>query len=244
MTIRQPFSVTSTRIGRTDLGSGTVGVDDEAIIVVVQTTAEDRSIRIPCAVVDEIVVEGDEVAMRLRDGMRLALVADDAAGLRKELVDRCRAIPEVTRALRALGSRRGHGSARESGPSEQRRFFAPLLDARRLAVSAAHPEETLAAFDSAALERAIGLALESFALERYGDNAPARRALGAELFDLTEPLTNALDSLRAAADDARSSVDDLRLWRSWSAQLRATFETADRVWLALDAALDATPWHT
>jgi hypothetical protein len=32
--------------------------------------------------------------------------------------------------------------------------------------------------------------------------------------------------------------DDLRLWRAWSAQLSATFETADRVWLALDAALD------
>jgi hypothetical protein len=34
-------------------------------------------------------------------------------------------------------------------------------------------------------------------------------------------------------------VDDLKLWRLWAAQVRMTFEVADRVWMLLDAALDA-----
>ncbi len=240
----RPFPVTTTRIGRTDLGSGTVAADDEAIMVVLQAPAEERSIRIACAAVDEITIEENEVVVRLLDGMRLVLAGDDAAELRMALVEHCRAIPEVTRALRALGSRRGHGSARASGPAEQKIFFAPLLDARREAVGATRPEQTLAAFDSTQLERAIGQAIQVFATGRYGENPPARRALEAELTDLSEPLINALDRLRQKADDARGAVDDLRLWRAWSTQLRATFETADRVWLSLDAALDATPWHS
>jgi hypothetical protein len=241
---RHPFPVTSTRIGRTDLGSGTVAADDEAIMVVLQTSAEDRSIRIPCAAVDDITIEAGEVALRLLDGMRLVLAGANPAELRMALVEHCRAIPEVTRALRALGSRRGHGSSRATGPAEQKKFFAPLLDARREAVNSAHPEETLAAFDAALLEQSIGKAIQTFAAERYGENAPARRALEAELSDLSEPLINAFEKLRQTADDARGAVDDLRLWRAWSTQLRATFETADRVWLSLDAALDATPWRS
>jgi hypothetical protein len=242
--VRQPLTVTSTRIGRTDLGAGLVTVDDEAIVVVVQSSPEDRSIHISLSAVDDVAIDGREVALGLHDGMRLALVGDNAEALREQLMVHCRAIPELTRALRAFGSRRGHASTRSSGPSEQKRFFAPLLDARRAAVSAAHPEATLGAFDTATLERAIEQALQSFAAERYGENAAARRALEAELVDLTEPLKNALGTLSAAANDASVSVDDLRLWRAWSAQLRATFETADRVWLSLDAALDATPWHS
>jgi hypothetical protein len=243
MTEHRPFALTSTRIGRTDLGSGMIAVDDDAIVVVIHSNAEDRSIRVPCTAIEEIGAENGEVELRLRDGMRLSLVGDDMVGLRLELTNHCRAIPEVTRALRAFGSRRGHGSARASGPEEQRRFFAPLLDARREAVTTIDPERTLAAFDAATLEQAIAQTLHALATERYGSNAPARRALEAELVDLTEPLNNALQALGSAATDARGAVDDLTLWRAWSEQLRATFETADRVWLSLDAALDATPWR-
>ncbi|HEY4216371.1 MAG TPA: hypothetical protein VGM67_04500 [Gemmatimonadaceae bacterium] len=243
MTDRHPFTLTSTRIGRTNLGSGLIAVDEDAIVVMIHTSAEDRSIRVPCGAIDEIVLENGEVALRLRDGMRLSLGGEDAPGLRLELVNHCRALPEVTRALRAFGSRRGHASGRASAPDEQRRFFAPLLGARRDAVIAGEPERTLASFDAATLERLIGQTLHALATERYGDDAPARRALEAELVDLTEPLNNALHALGVAAENAHGSIDDLRLWRAWSAQLRATFETADRVWMSLDAALDATPWR-
>jgi hypothetical protein len=48
--------------------------------------------------------------------------------------------------------------------------------------------------------------------------------------------------LRDAARDASASSDDLKLWRAWARQLASTFEIADRVWLSLDTALDASPW--
>jgi len=54
----------------------------------------------------------------------------------------------------------------------------------------------------------------------------------------------ALESLEEAAAAATESIDDLRLWRAWSSQLRATFETADRVWLLLDIALEGAPFST
>ncbi|MDB4873612.1 MAG: hypothetical protein JWM41_58 [Gemmatimonadetes bacterium] len=238
-----PFHVTSTRIGRTDLGQGTAVIDDDAIVVVVRAAADERPVRVPLSAIDGITVEGNELTLSLRDGMRLVLGAEAVTELRDELVAHCRAIPELTRALRAFGSRRGHRSDRSTGPGEQQRFFAPLLEARRQAVNATTPDAAMAAFDPPSLDRAIVAALQAFATERYGENAPARRALEAELVDLAEPLQNALEALHRAAEDVGSDTDDLRLWRTWSAQLRATFETADRVWLSLDAALDATPWH-
>jgi hypothetical protein len=240
---RLSFTVTSTRIGRTDLGQGNAVIEDDAIIVVVRAAADERPIRVPLSAIDAVMVDAGEVTLALRDGMRLTLGADTAAELRDELVARCRAIPELTRALRAFGSRRGHRSGRASGPSEQQRFFAPLLAARRDAVNSAVPDAAMAAFDPPALSRAVEQALKAFAVERHGENGPARRALEAELIDLTEPLQNALETLHRAAEEIGGATDDLRLWRAWSAQLRATFETADRVWMSLDAALDATSWH-
>jgi len=59
---------------------------------------------------------------------------------------------------------------------------------------------------------------------------------------LSEPLQLALDGLRDAAREATASPDDLQVWRLWARQLATTFDTADRVWLALDTALDASPW--
>ena len=100
----------------------------------------------------------------------------------------------------------------------------------------------MAAFDAEALASAFEAQLRGFDAERYGEHAPARRALEAELIDLTEPLQAVLLDLREAAAKATAAADDLRLWREWARQLGATFETADRVWLSLDSALDANPW--
>ena len=100
----------------------------------------------------------------------------------------------------------------------------------------------MAAFDADLLAGAFETQLRGFAKERYGAHAPAQRALEAELIDLSEPLQLSLDGLRVAAQEATAAADDLRLWRAWAKQLAATFDTADRVWLALDTALDASPW--
>ncbi|MGH7620319.1 MAG: hypothetical protein ACREPM_24145, partial [Gemmatimonadaceae bacterium] len=127
--------------------------------------------------------------------------------------------------------------------ADQHRFFAPLLDARRLAGAAATPVAAIAAFDGGALSQAFIAALREFVADRHAEEGPAQRALEAELDDITEPLMLAIQALATCGNEARSSVDDLKLWRTWATQLRSTFEVADRVWLSLDAALDAVPLH-
>jgi hypothetical protein len=233
------FALTSMRIGRTDLGSGTASVDEDALFLLVSASEDDRPVRVSLHLVDAIELSGGTVTIATRDGIHVGLTTAAAAELRAEIMGRCQAIPELTRALRAFGSRRGHRGVRDSASHEQQRFFGPLLDARRVAMSAALPSDAMAAFDATVLELAIANALTAFATERHGQNGPARRALEAELVDLTEPLRDSLDALRLTAVDAGSDMDNLGLWRAWSEQLRAAFETADRVWLSLDAALDA-----
>jgi hypothetical protein len=234
--------VVVTRIGRTDVGESIVTIDDHALHVAVQQASTDRTIRVPLTSVNAVVVRDGEILVPLRDGTSITFVAQSVSELRDELLGRCRALPELTHALRAFGSRRGHHSTRATAASDQQRFFAPLLDARRQAVGAETSAGAMAAFDANALAAAFEAELRGFAAERYGDHAPARRALEAELVDLSEPLVAALNSLRDAALDAAATPDDLRLWRAWARQLGATFETADRVWLSLDVALDSTPW--
>ena len=239
----RPFTLTSTRIGRTDLGPGTAMLDDDAILLVLRSAADGRSVRVPLSAIDGIAVDNGALTLSLRDGGYLSLVTDTPSELRDALGTHCRAIPELTRALRALGSRRGLRSGRPAAADEQRQFFAPLLNARREAL-ASTATLAMSAFDPEPLERAIWCALQSFAAVRYGDNVSARRALEAELIDLAEPLRDVFEDLRASAAQVRIAPDDLRLWRIWRARVRATFETADRVWMSLDAALDATRWDS
>jgi hypothetical protein len=240
-----PYVVTATRIGRTDLGPGTAVVDDDAIFVV-HTGAEQRPVRVPLSRIDSITVDDGTLLLFLHDGAQLALVMDAATQLSDELGLRCRTIPEMTHALRALGSRRGHHGrqgGRAAAADEQRRFFGPLLEARRRAL-ALTSLNAVAAFEPSLLAQAISAALGSFAAGRYASDPPARRALEAELVDLCEPLLDVLSGLSAAADEVRTAPEDLRRWRRWAAGLRSTFETADRVWLSLDAALDAAPFES
>jgi hypothetical protein len=240
---RGPFEFRSGRLGRTPLGAGTVVVDDDAITLVAPATDE-RSIRLRLGVVQSITVAPGTVTFELRDGTLLALDGPRAAELRAAVLEGCRAIPELTRALRALGSRRGHGSARETGPDEQQRFFAPLMAARRSATQAPTPREAITAFDASSLERQFLGALHLFAVQRYPQPTPARRALEAELVDLVEPLRDELTLFGAAAAAAVDDVEDLARWRIWSQRLQLMFEVADRVWLSLDEALDARgPWR-
>ena len=47
------------------------------------------------------------------------LTSDAAAQICDELLLRCRSLPELTRALRAFGSRRGHRSMRATAAADQ-----------------------------------------------------------------------------------------------------------------------------
>ncbi|HEX3865425.1 MAG TPA: hypothetical protein VHV78_01690 [Gemmatimonadaceae bacterium] len=229
------------RIGRTDLGQAALTVDDDALNVLARNAPDERTIRVELASIEGVYVDGNEVTVPLRDGTRLVLVADWAPRLRETILGRCMTLPELTRTLRVLGSRRGTHATRAVAAEEQRRFFAPLLDARRLATNAHTADDAITAFDADALMASIHRVLHAFAAQRFADLGPARRALEAELLDAVEPLNDSLGRVRDAAPRARSVAGELRPWRLWASELRAAFETADHVWLALDMVLESAP---
>jgi hypothetical protein len=233
-----PVQITSLRVGRTDLGGASAVIDDESLILTVRVEGNERGLRLRFANVDTVHAGGEEIDLVIRDGTHVTITA--AEDVRAEIAGRCRSVPELTRTLRAFGSTRGRRVApggRTTDAGEQQRFFAPFLDARR-AAGGAVGNGAIEAFARASLADALTATLRQFATDRQPEPGPARRALEAELVDASEPLFDALAALRESAEAALASVDDLRLWRAWSAQLRTTFETADRVWIALDEALD------
>lgn len=232
---RGPIQVGALRIGRTEVGAATALLDDDALTLVRAMESEERPIRLRLSSIDSLHGSGDEIDLVLRDGTHVTIVSPES-GLRDDLLDRCRSIPELTRNLRVFGSSRRR-AVRPMDATEQQRFFAPLLEARRTA-SNAEGAAAVAAFNGSALMAALEGTLKQFAADRHAEAGPQRRALEAELIDASEPLFDALRALRESAKAATAAADDLRIWRAWSSQLRATFETADRVWVAVDAALD------
>lgn len=163
----------------------------------------------------------------LRGGPALAAVP-------RELVGHAGALPGVTRALRALGSRRGHPGA------EHDRFFAPFLAARRRAERAADPAVRLAAFDGVALRRAIEAAVLELARARYPAHPSARRAAEEELLEVAEPVLAACDELVTAAQRVRDAEPEANIvhWRDWTAAVKRAFESADRSWMAIARELE------
>jgi hypothetical protein len=156
------------------------------------------------------------------------------ASVQRALVSQAGALPGVTRALRALGSKRGRPGA------DHDRFFAPLLAARRRAERAADPAVRLAAFDGTALRRAIEAAVLELAEMRYPGQPSARRAAEEELLELAEPVLVASDSLVTAAQAVRDAEPDeiVQRWREWTAAVKRAFESADRCWMRIARELD------
>lgn len=147
------------------------------------------------------------------------------------------ALPELTRTMHGLGSRRGRPGA------DHDRFFAGLLAARRSAEGFVEAESRLAAFDTRRLMQALTTLLGALASERFPESAPDRRALEAELLDHAEHLSAALDALGEAAVQVRASSNAARLarWRDWTHAAQRVFEAADRSWIAMLPALTAAP---
>ncbi|HEX5437905.1 MAG TPA: hypothetical protein VFW98_12145 [Gemmatimonadaceae bacterium] len=147
----------------------------------------------------------------------------------RDIARRACALPELTRSLRALGSRRA------VAPPEHDRFFEPLLEARRVAEGARALDDVLTAFDAGALRSNMTRRLAEFAAARYPDDAPERRALEAELLDGAEALFRAFDALGNSANAVRSTAEGERFaaWRQWTRVLTGVFEHADQCWLDL-----------
>ena len=159
-------------------------------------------------------------------------------------VDPLPELPELMLSLRSLGSRRGPPNGSAMLDDEQDRFFAPLLDMRRTAAQAISRPQIVAAFDARRLSALIDAAVRGFALGRCANHAAARRALEAELFEIVEPLRDALSLLSMLAesiplDQSKPAADEP--WTLWLAQLRSVFRAADSCWPLLRDVLAAAP---
>jgi hypothetical protein len=156
-------------------------------------------------------------------------------------------LPELTLALRSLGSsrsRRGMGERGGVGAGlDHERFFAPLLEARRAAARSVDLESAVSSFDSARLRASLEKTIRAIAADHaQSRRLPARRALEARLQERVEPLRRALLELDERADELLQSADEDRAeaWRRWADQLRTVFACADRCWPSLEAALPTT----
>jgi hypothetical protein len=236
------FRLGSARIGATDHGPATAVLDDDSLAILM-LSPDDAAVRLSYSAIDDVVAGGRGLTLRIHGGGELTLACEDAESFRGELLARCRALPELTRTLRAFGSRRGQRGTRDTAAAEQQRFFAPLLAARMSAIRAADIAAIAAAFDARLIAAEVHRTLRAFVAERHAEAGPARRALEAELLDLCEPLDVVLASLGEAARTLSRAGDDLSAWRAWSTRLAGTFEIADRVWIAIDVALDTPVWH-
>jgi len=147
------------------------------------------------------------------------------------------ALPELTRTMRSLGSRRG------AVGTDHDRFFAGLLAARRAAEGFVEVDSRLAAFDGRRLTQALTTLLGELAAERFPESGPDRRALEAELLEHADRMYAAVEALGEAANEVRASPAASRLarWRTWTRAAQRLFEEADRCWLAMLPALLEAP---
>ncbi len=169
------------------------------------------------------------------DGRDLTASTKDALSFRLRVLAACRALPEVTRALRALGSRRGERGTRRNPTDKEARFFAPLIAARRASMDARDAGGVIATFGAKRLAHDITATILDFAAERAAGHPARRRALEAELADASDQLMVSLTDLEQAAALAISDVDDLGRWRAWAAGVQRVFEAADRSWVTIES---------
>ena len=161
------------------------------------------------------------------------------AALAREISTQVCTLPELTRPLRSLGSRRGRLGV------EHDRFFAPLLAARKRGERATDVRGRLKAFDAAGIERALDESITAFAKDRFPRSAPDRRALEAELQEIALPLRTALEALDVygarATDMPGADETAFVRWRSWCGAVQDVFDRADRCWIEFGAVLGEAP---
>jgi hypothetical protein len=153
-----------------------------------------------------------------------------------QLIERACVLPEMARAHRLLGSRRG-GSA-----NAQAKLLAPLLQARKRVEEARDLDARVEALEARALRERVSSALENIARDAYPSSHPDRRGLEAELGEALMPFFAGLDALDVAARHFRSAPEAIRFvaWRRWVATVSNAFILADSGW-ASAARLLPTP---
>jgi hypothetical protein len=181
---------------------------------------------------------------RFSDGLLTLHLAEGTITLRgegrlgaaaRDLVARACDPGELTLALRALGSHRAGADAL------QKRFFEPLLAARKRLAKASEPRAQAATLDAASLREAYDRLTSDVARE-WGSSTPAdRRAIEAHLGERIEPLLQSLTVLGERAHALRAATDEdlIVAWREWAAAARGVFAAADRCWAPVATLLHA-----
>ena len=183
--------------------------------------------RLALAGIDGVSIADRQLTLYLASGDVLDLSGDDALrALGMQLMDRASVMPELTRGLRSLGSRRGTpGTAHDA-------WFAPLLSARRAVEGVSDPLRQVELLDAPRLTETITRVIGELAAIRAPTDAAMQRGIEAALEEDAEPLFAALKRLELAADTLRGSAPDSRLadWRRWVEMLREVFAAADESW--------------
>jgi len=194
-------------------------------------------LRIPLAALDGARVSPMHLTLYATAGDVLEVNGEGLDELARLLRARACTLPELTLALRGLGSPRAY-----PGPDHDR-FFAPMLAARRAAQRADDPAGRLAALRAPGLAAEVERVLHEFAVARYPNDPAERRALETAFEDLAAPVRASLVRLDDAARAVLSARDDAAFvwWRAWAAECRAVFTQVDRCWLTIAPILKKTP---
>ena len=197
---------------------------------------------IPLAALEGLRFDERTITLFLEGEDAIELSGDDRPALRtlaREIVARGCALPELTRALRSLGSHRS------SGLAEHDRFFSPLLSSRRNAEAARDPIVQVAAFDVPVLRARLEELVRRAAAEHYPEHPAARRSLEAELQECVEPLEERLKALLEMGLRVREEPEETRLvaWRAWATALADVFVCADACWSSVASVLRLEPYE-
>jgi hypothetical protein len=182
--------------------------------------------------------QGGELTLSFSDGTLVLAGEGRLAAVARDIIARATAPGELTLGLRALGSHRRGG-----GDELQRRWFEPLLSARRRLDRASGPDAQLTALDARALLDGYHDLAHRIAENSAGEARSDRRALEAQIDDAIAPLVASLNALDAAARDLRDAPPESMIarWRDWSALARNVYAAADRCWPEVRALV--TGWH-
>jgi hypothetical protein len=233
------YALAGATFGSKQLGPATALVDEDVLrVLLLDAGGSEKALQVRYDTILGAALGEGFVALTCRDGRTFVATTNEAGEFRQSVLAACRSLPEVTRALRALGSRRGLGGTRRNPGDREGRFFAPFISARRASMDAREARAVISAFEPRELMRSLNATIMVFARERAAGHGARRRALEAELSDGVEQLESALDRLKDLADRAAQDIDDLGRWRAWAEGVQQMFEAADRAWVAIEPTME------
>lgn len=206
--------------------------------VAIATLDGGQRVPLPLGTLAGVSYQGGELTLSFDDGTLVLTGEGRLAAVARDIIARSTAPGELTLGLRALGSHRRGG-----GDELQRRWFEPLLSARRRLDRASDPAAQLAALDARALLDGYHELAHRIAESSAGEAKSDRRALEAQIDDALAPLVASLTALDAAARAMRDAPPESMItrWREWSALARDVYSAADRCWPEVRGLV--TGWH-